>query len=306
MKRTSIVFLIIVALLLAAIVVLGIRMGSALREQDESAIEESVIPVKVYEVKTGEIEDIIDLTGWIEAEKQVNLIAKLAMPGRLIRNTVKEGDWVRKDQVVSWVDRDEVGAQFTAYPVKSPIRGIVSKLTMERGDLVTAQMPVGVVIDIRDVIVKTSVIEKDYGRIKTGLKARVRTQAYPERVFEGKVSEIAPALDEFSHTANIEIKIPNPDYLLRPGMYAKIELVVDTRQDTPIIPRQSVFKEEADSVVFKVSSDTVKLQKVDLGYYDLKRYEVLKGLEPGDLVVATDQAILQDGTKVKVAERIEY
>ncbi len=304
MKRSSIVFLSIVAVILIFIVVLGIKMRSSLQDQGETAIKETMIPVEVYEVAKGDIEDIIDLTGWIEADKQVNLIAKLAMPGKLIRNTVKEGDWVGKDQVIAWVDRDEIGAQFAPYPVKSPIRGMVSKLQHDPGDVVVAQYPVGVVIDIKKVIVKTSLIEKDFGKIKMGLQARIWTQAYPGRVFEGDISEIAPALDQFSHTANIEIRIPNPDYLLRPGMYAKIQLVVDSKEGATIVPKGAVFKEEADSVVYKVASEVVKLQKVELGYYDLHRYEVLSGLEPGELVVAKDQAILQDGAKVSVSRRL--
>ncbi len=304
MKRSSIVFLIIILAVLVMMAVVGIKMRTALKEQELTTFEETLIPVEVFEVSTGHIEDIIDLTGWIEADKQVNLIAKLMMPGKLIRNVLKEGDLVRKNQVVSWVDRDEVGAKAPPYPVKSPISGVVSKILSDPGDVIVAQLPVAVVVDINKVIVKTSVIEKDFGKMRTGLIARVQTQTYPEKVFEGKVTEIAPTLDQFSHTANIEIKIPNRDHLLRPGMYAKIQLVVASKENATIIPKSAVFKDEGDDMVFMVSSDLVQLQKVTLGYYDLHNYEVLEGLEPGQLVVARDQAILQDGTKVTIARTL--
>jgi RND family efflux transporter MFP subunit len=181
---------------------------------------------------------------------------------------------------------------------------VVSKTLSDPGDVVVSQVPVAVVVDINNVIVKTSVIEKDFGKIRTGLSARVQTEAYPGKVFEGKISEIAPTLDEFSHTANIEIKIPNPGHILRPGMYARIQLVVASKENAAIIPKSAVFKDEGDDVVFLISSDLVKLQRLELGYYDLKNYEVLSGLEPGQLVVASDQAILQDGTKVTIARKL--
>ncbi|OGP55740.1 MAG: hypothetical protein A2V67_13475 [Deltaproteobacteria bacterium RBG_13_61_14] len=303
MKRSSIVFLVVLFIILAGIAAVGIQMALKFRAKQETTVAESVIPVVVMEVKNGSIEDIIDLTGWIEPDERVNVISKI--PGKLTRNVVREGDEVGKDQVIAYVNRDEIGVTFAEYPVESPVRGIVAKLAFDPGAMVAPQFPLAVVMKIDRVRVKTSVIEEDYGKLKPGLPARVLTEAFPDRVFEGSVYRISPTLDSFSHTATVEIMIPNPERKLRPGMFTTIELVADRHQGVPVLPKEVVVQRRGENVVFVLGSDRVHMQPVKLGYYDLKSYEILDGVKLGDLVVAEDQAFLQDGAKARIARRAE-
>jgi len=298
-KRTSVVFLVVMAIILIAIALMGWRMIKKSEGQGQALAEETVIPVKVMEVKKGTVEDIIDLTGWIEPDEKVNVISKI--PGKLTRNTVREGDEVGQDQTLAYVNRDEIGVTFAEYPVPSPARGIVAKLAFDPGAMVSPQFPVAVVMKIDRVRVKTSVIEEDYGKLKPGLPARVHTESFPEQVFQGTVYRISPTLDSFSHTATVEILIPNPDHKLRPGMFTTIELVADTHHDVPILPKTAVVQRRGEPVAFVLGSDRVHMQVLKLGYYDLQQYEVLEGVKAGDQVVSEDQAVLQDGAKARVA-----
>jgi len=302
MKRSSIVFLVVLFIILAGMAGVAIQIAKSFKAKQEAVVEEAVIPVVVMEVTKSAIEDIIDLTGWIEPDEKVNVISKI--PGKLTRNVVREGDEVGKDQVIAYVNRDEIGVTFAEYPVESPVRGIVAKLAFDPGAMVAPQFPLAVVMKIDRVRVKTSVIEEDYGKLKAGLPARVYTEAFPGQVFEGSVFRISPTLDSFSHTATVEILIPNPEHKLRPGMFTIIELVADTHQEAPVVPKEVVVQRRGQDVVFVLGSDRVHMQPVKLGYYDLKRYEILEGVKPGDLVVAEDQAILQDGAKARMAKKI--
>jgi multidrug efflux pump subunit AcrA (membrane-fusion protein) len=303
MKRSSIVFLVVLFIILVGIAGVAFQMAKAFKAKQEATVEESVIPVVVMEVSKGTIKDIIDLTGWIEPDEKVNVMSKI--PGKLTRNTVREGDEVGQDQTLAYVNRDEIGVTFAEYPVPSPARGIVAKLAFDPGAMVSPQFPLAVVMKIDRVRVKTSVIEQDYGKLRVGLLARVHTEAFPTRVFEGSVYRISPTLDSFSHTATVEILIPNPDHKLRPGMFTTIELVVDTHQGVPVLPKEVVVQRRGLDVVFTLGSDRVHMQPVKLGYYDLKRYEILDGVKTGDLVVTEDQAILQDGAKARIARKVE-
>lgn len=302
MKRSSIVFLVVIFLILAAMASVGVRMAQKFRARQEVTIAETEIPVVVMEVKPGTVEDIIYLTGWIDPDEKVNVISKI--PGKLTRNVVREGDEVGKDQVIAYVNRDEIGVTFAEYPVESPVRGVVAKLAFDPGAMVAPQFPVAVVMKIDQVRVKTSVIERDYGKLKPGLRARVMTEAFPGKVFEGKVFRISPTLDSFSHTATVEILIPNPEHLLRPGMFTTIELVADIHQEVPVIPKEVVVQRRGENVVYALGSDRIVLRPVKLGYYDLRGYEVLEGVKIGDLVVVQDQAILQDGVKARIAKKV--
>jgi membrane fusion protein, multidrug efflux system len=302
MKRSSIVFLVVLFIILVGIGGVAFQMAQAFKAKQEVIVEEATIPVVVMEVKPGTIEDIIDLTGWIEPDEKVNVLSKI--PGKLTRNTVREGDEVGQGQTIAYVNRDEIGVTFAEYPVPSPVRGIVAKLVFDQGAMVSPQSPLAVVMKIDRVRVKTSVIEEDYGKLKPGLPARVHTESFSDRVFEGSVYRISPTLDSFSHTATVEIIIPNADHKLRPGMFTTIELVADTRQGVPVVPKEVVVQRRGQDVVFALGSDRVHMRPIKLGYYDLHRYEILDGAKPGDLVVTEDQAILQDGAKARVAKKV--
>jgi len=309
MKATSIFMMVLLTLM----VITGVIGYSAYRlfsaETVEQVEETARVPVHVTVVKRGSVEDVIPLTGKIRAEERVNVLAKIPMPGKLIRAHVKKGDRVRKNQVLLTVDRDETGAKYRPYPVKAPLSGLVASIEDDRGALVTAQQPVAVIIDIDRVKVKTSVIEADLGKIKKGIRARVMVDTFPDKVFVGTLTRIDPVLDELSHTANIEITLDNPDHLLLPGMFAKVELVADVKDEVPVIPKKVVFKRRGKNYCFLVKKTErddgeqdllLELKELELGYYDLQRHEVLEGVEEGDLLIDRDLVILKDKTKASL------
>ena len=301
MKRATIVFLVLVALLLLGIVgvVISSRGG---KKEAKSELAEIEVPVVVDEVKLGDIEDVIELYGYIEPSSEVNVISKVS--GKLIRNVVEEGDEVRKDQVIAYVNQDIPGVRFKHYPVESPVRGVVAKLLFDPGAMVSPQFPIATVVDIDKVRVKTSVIEKDYARLQLGQLARVYNDAYPGKWFKGKLIKIAPVLDQLSHTAEVEIEIENPGHLLRPGMFVRIELVVDKHQKVPIVPKTAVLRRLGKNIIYIVEEGIARKREVKLGYYDLYNYEILEGVKPGELFVAQEQAVLQDGVRVRIARNL--
>ncbi len=304
MKRSTLVFLLILALLVVGVIYASTYAQKKFKVEEKQMAKVQEVPVTVVKIERGNVDDVIDLTGFIEPDDQVSLIAKLSVPGKLIKNLVEEGEKVRKNQVLAYVDRDEVGARYAPYPVKSPIEGIVAQIASDKGSLVTAQLPVGVVINIDKVKVQTSIIEQEYGKIRPELVAYVTTEAFPGRIFEGKITKITPTLDQYSHTAGIEITLPNEEHTLRPGMFASIGIVTDTKHGVPVIPKRAVVKRKGKNMVFKVKDGIVNIQTVRLGYYDRKNYEVLEGAEPGDLIVLNEQAVLQDGIKVQISKQV--
>lgn len=302
MKRSTIGFLVTVGILVLAILIIGIA-GRKKSSQAQTKIEEFVIPVVVSEVKAGTIEDIISQVGYIEPYDKVNIISKI--PGKLLRNVAKEGDEVGIDQVIAYVSRDEVGVEFAPYPVKSTARGVIAKMNFDPGAMVSPQLPIASVVNIDKVLIHTSVVERDYARVKTGALAKIYNVAFPDKWFEGRVSKIAPTLDQFSHTADIEIQIPNPGHLLKPGMFVQIELITDKKENVPMVPKTAVANRAGKNVVFVANEKILEMREVKLGYYDLKNYEVLEGVKTGELVVVEDLPVLRDGIKIRIAKKID-
>jgi len=303
MKKSTIGFFVTVLILLLGILVVGLQMVLK-KGKEVKKTGETTVPVVVMEVKNGIIEDVINLTGYIDPDETVNVISKIM--GKFVRNVVEKGAYVGKDQTIAYVMREDVGVQFEPFPVKSPIAGVVAKFNFDPGTTVSPMYPIAVVVNIDRVLIKTSVVEKDYAKVKMGQLGRIYTDAYPDRWFEGHVSKISPTLDNSSHTAEIEIEIPNPGHLLKPGMFVKVELVVGKHEGVPVVPKSVVSKRLGKDMIFVVNTGAgmVEMRDTQLGFYDLNNYEIVSGVKTGELVVAQDQAILQDGVKVKIEKNL--
>ena len=166
--------------MLAATVGLGIRAYKLKQKKAaEDVTVETAIPVHAVPVQIGTVEDVVFITGAIEAGDRADVIAKIPTPGRLMEVMVKKGDQVSKNQVLARVDRDEVGSFYMPYLVRSPRNGIVATVMDDLGEMVTAAKPVAVIINLDEVKVITSVIQSDLARIAEGNSARVHVDAFP-------------------------------------------------------------------------------------------------------------------------------
>jgi len=279
----------------------GLIIGCG-KKVGEKKKEEGTIPVKVREVKRGDIEEIISLTGDIHGITEVKVFAKV--PGRLIKKIKREGDRVKKDEVIALIDRDEPAMKFSKAIVKSPINGILTMYFVDLGDAVfpPPSEPLCMVADMDSVKVVVNLSEKDIGKVKKGKIARVYVDSYPRKVFYGRVTNVAPALNPMTRKLKVEITVKNSEHLLKPGMFARVEIIVDTFKNVLIVPRKAILEEEDGDYVFIVENGISKKVKVLKGACDGKNVEIKKGLKEKDLVVVEGNYELIEGVKVKIEE----
>ena len=93
------------------------------------------------------------------------------------------------------------------------------------------------VVDISSVRLVANVVEKDLRRVNAGDPARVEVDAFPGETFAGRIARVAPVLDPATRTAQIEIEVPNADFRLKPGMYARVSVTIESRKDTTLVPK---------------------------------------------------------------------
>jgi multidrug efflux pump subunit AcrA (membrane-fusion protein) len=310
MRPGTILFSFVMVGILLVGAVVGLKAYKSYKKPpEETKVITRTIPVHVSQAATGSVEDVVYVTGSVEAADRVDCYAKIPTPGKLIEAKVKKGDHVGRDQVLITVDRDEIGATYMPYAVKAPSGGEIAFIQDAVGAFINAQQPVATIIRTDEVKVKTTLIEADLQRIKEGTSARIKVDAYPDRVFTGTVTRVNPMLEVFSHTAPIEITVSNSDQALKPAMFARIELVADSKSGVVMLPRANVIRREGKPRCFVVNPDfanakkpvlRVKLTDLQLGYYDLNNYEVVSGVNAGDLVVDQDLVVLKDGSLVSV------
>lgn len=307
MKRALIVIIIVAA---AAVIFIwrmsSIQRERAAREEAAAAAEaQTAVTVAVEPVITGEIEKVLRYTGRVEAMEEVDVTPKIA--GRIIKVHVKEGDAVGKGQTIMTIDPEVTGMKFEPHSVTSPIAGKVAMRYVDRGAYVTQQIPLVKVINDSAVKVTIGVLEKDYPFVRLGMPARIEFDALPGNTWTAKVTNLRPVVDTMTGTARAEIGMDNGKGRLRSGMFARVQLVVETHENAVLMPRNATLKElfsdrgaEIETTVFVVEGGAARKRTVRLGLSNKDYFEVLDGLTPGDEVIVAGQNIVGDGSEVKV------
>jgi membrane fusion protein (multidrug efflux system) len=137
--------------------------------------------------------------------------------------------------------------------------------------------------------------------VREGVRLSFETDAYPGRSFEAVVSSVSPVLDSSSRTLIAEARVPNSEGLLKPGMFAKIEVVLDESSPAVLVPRQSILTFAGINKIFVIDPDgIVEERSVELGVELDGKVEVLGEAVTGGEQVAVDQLeLLKPGMTVR-------
>ena len=187
--------------------------------------------------------------------------------------------------------------------LRSPISGVVTARNYDQGDLYSGQA-IFVVQQITPVKLLVGISESDYTKIKKGDQVEITADAIPGRTFTGKVNKVYPTIDPTNHTFTTEVLVGNTDRTLRPGMFAraKVEFGVN---NSIVVPDEAVVKMQGSGQrsVYVVGSDnTVNSVIVKIGRHFDRYYEILEGLNEGDIVATKGSSSLKDGAKVEISK----
>lgn len=184
----------------------------------------------------------------------------------------------------------------------APINGVITARNYDVGDMFMAQKPLFIVQQITPVKLLVGISESMYSMVKKGDNVTVKTDAFPDLVFDGKVSKIYPTIDPATRTFTAEVRVANNYKTLRPGMFARVKVSFGDKEHV-VIPDIAVVKLQGSGERFVYVIDennTVSFRKILLGQRLGAEYEVLEGIEDGEHVVIKGQQRLKDGSKVKV------
>lgn len=184
--------------------------------------------------------------------------------------------------------------------ILSPVDGFVGKRNVDPGAYVSPNVPVASVVDIGIVRLVAPLVERDMRRVTTGAPAAVDVDAFPGETFTGRVARVAPVFDPATRTASMEIEVPNSDFRLKPGMYARVRLTVDQRPNALVVPRNALVDVEGKRGVFVLDGENRRAQfrAVEVGIQDDARAEITSGLREQEKVITTGAAALRDGDPV--------
>ena len=216
------------------------------------------------------------------------------------RREVREGSRAKVKEMEAVLAQEQIRLQNTQ--IVAPFSGEIVRRNVDNGSLLSPSTPVVTLVHLETLKVVANVLEKDISLVKIGMKVKVLTEAYPDKPFEGMIVRINKALDLATRTLQAEINVPNPGRLLKPGMFARIEVTLKENPAALAVPGTAVLEEEGKQFVFTVEGNQAFRKHVVTGIEQEGLIEIVEGLKEGDKIVVRGQESLRDRSTIRVIE----
>ncbi len=186
----------------------------------------------------------------------------------------------------------------------SPINGVISEKYFYEGEVYSpsAQTPsILTVVEIEPVKLVVNLTENFYSQINRGMKTEISVDNFPDRIFTGTINKKYPTIEEATRTFRVEIRIENEESLLRPGMYARVDIPLVEKSGI-YIPASAILKQPATSrnYVYTVQADTVQRKQVQTGNRIRDQILITEGLNEGESIITEGLAKVESGDSVRV------
>lgn len=182
--------------------------------------------------------------------------------------------------------------------IRAPFAGIVGLKQVETGARIDSNTVITTLDDISEVEVEFSVPELFFARVAIGQPVLVRSDAFANRVFRGKVTAIDSRISRSARAFKVRVTVPNQDRALRTGMFVGIELVLEERT-SPAVPEEAIISEGNATYIFAMEDGKARRVEVTLGLREGGFVEVLRGLEGSPRVITSGAEDLEDGAAVR-------
>lgn len=188
--------------------------------------------------------------------------------------------------------------------ILAPIDGYVAERYLDPGAVVSPATPIVRLVNLSTMVTRANVPEREVSKLRLGNRAIVRVDAFGERVFEGKVTRIAPVLDAATRSALVEVEIPNPGAGLKAEMFARVTLDLANFRPAVLIPREALVYRGTQPGVYLIGDDEKPLfREVEPGTVQGDDVEILSNLSAGARIVTTGSSMVTDGTKVQIVNK---
>lgn len=241
-------------------------------------------------------------------EAKANLVLSQANHQRAQELVEKGAGAVRaRDEALAKLRADEARVQSSQarlekMTIMAPFEGVIGLRRVSIGDYLNAGQDMVNIEMIDPLKVDFRVPEIYLSALAPGQALRVAVDAYPGRSFEGAVYAIDPLVDQNGRSVVLRARLPNPDGTLRPGLFARVALVLTEKTDALLVPEQAIVAFGTDQFVFRIVEGKAVMTKVKLGIRRAAEVEIVEGLKPGDMVVTAGQIKLRDGVPVRAAQ----
>jgi len=195
-------------------------------------------------------------------------------------------------------DRARLELSYTE--IRAPIDGVVSARHIKLGNTISANEPTFRVTDLDPLVAYVHIPEKEFRKLAPQQTADVVVDALGGERFKGVISRISPTVDPKTGTFRARVEVPDPSRRLKPGMFARVNIVYERRENALQLPRAAMLDADGAQSVFIVVDGKAQQRPVSTGLANNGWLEVVEGLDGSEQVVVVGQAGLKTGSPVKV------
>jgi len=192
--------------------------------------------------------------------------------------------------------------QYSYTEIRAPIDGVVAERHIKIGNTIKPNDVLFRVTDLKPLLAYVHVPERELGRLQPGQPASVQVDAVPGQQFPGRIARLSPVVDPSTATFKTTIEIDDPSNQLKPGMFARVGIVYERRQNALQIPRTAIVDEEGRPTVFIVEAGKAQQKPIQVGLSSAGYVEVTAGLAGAEQVVVVGQGALKSGNTVRVVQ----
>jgi len=197
---------------------------------------------------------------------------------------------------------DKAKLELSYTDIRAPISGVVSARNIKVGNTIRPNDPTFTVTDLDPLLAYVHVPEKEFRKIAPGQVAEVVVDALGGERFVGNIERISPTVDPQTGTFRARVEVADQSRRLKPGMFARVNIVYERRQAALQLPRTAILDADGQQSVYIVADGKAQQRVIRTGLANAGWIEILDGLQGDERVVTVGQAGLKTGTPVRIVE----
>ena len=189
--------------------------------------------------------------------------------------------------------------------IRAPVDGEIQRKFVNTGAYVEAPTPVFTIVNNQRLELEAAVPASELGEIRPGMRVTFKVNSFPNRTFEGRVIEVAPAVDAESRAAKVRVQVANAGGLLKAGMFAEGEVLTGVAKSAIVIPAMAIHRDEsraADGFVYLIDGGRAVRRKVMVGREYDGTVEIASGLKAGDQLITEQSLEVAEGVRVQARQ----
>jgi membrane fusion protein, multidrug efflux system len=232
-------------------------------------------------------------------ERDLTRFKELSQKGLVAKNELENAEF-DLDALRASYERARLELSYTE--IRAPIAGVISARQIKLGNTISPNDPTFRVTDLDPLVAYVHIPEKEFRKLASGQLAEVIVDALGGVKFAGTIALISPTVDPQTGTFRARLEVPDSSRRLKPGMFARVNIVYERRDNALQVPRNAILDSDGAQSVFVVAGNKAEQRRIVPGLINGGWVEVKEGLKGDERIVVVGQGGLKTGTLVKVVD----